>query len=245
MSRVSTPSALRTTRLSGSRGYTGGTAILVLALALTAAANAASRTITNYFYGKDPRRWITEYSGSGADDSPKTLVDLPPYSTYIAGTRNFQAVKIATDSQGNVYAGGNVISPNPAWPETLIVDVFVTRLDANGKVVYTTYFGGGSLTDLAVDPTGRVYLAGTTTSPDFPVINAVQSELRGGSDGFVCQLGPTGGFQYSTYLGGERSDLAYAIAADAAGNAYVTGSTQSPESPVTPHRGGQCGRRNL
>ncbi len=228
MSRVLIPSAPGTARLSGSRGYTRGVTTLVLLFAWTAAANAASRSITNYFYGKDPRRWITTYSDSSADDSPKTLLDPAPYSVYLAGTRNFQAVKIAVDSQGNVYVGGNVFWPNPAVPGTLTGDVFVSKLDTAGKVLYTTYFNGGSLADLAVDPAGRVYLAGTTTSPDLPVVNAVRSELQGASDAFVCQLGSTGGFQYSTYLGGKRPDVAYAIAVDAAGNAYLTGATQSP-----------------
>src|SRR5262249_6285512 len=80
------------------------------------------------------------------------------------------------------------------------------------------------------------YVTGETTSIDFPVVNALQSSRGGGIDGFVLKLNAAGSaLLYSTYLGGSGDDHAEAIAIDAAGAAYVAGSTNSTNFPtVTP-----------
>ena len=108
---------------------------------------------------------------------------------------------------------------------------------------YSTYLGGSGsengcegLTSIAVDSSGNAYVVGTTASLDFPTTSgAVQPALAGGStDAFVTKLNPTGsGFVYSTYLGGTSEENGCHIAVDDAGNAYVTGVTESPDFPTT------------
>jgi len=90
---------------------------------------------------------------------------------------------------------------------------------------------------VAVDAAGSAYVAGTTTSSDFPVTRgAFQEQLAGGLDGFVAKLGPAGSsLLYATYLGAATEtaeEMALAIAVDASGSAFVTGTTTSSAFPV-------------
>jgi uncharacterized protein (TIGR03437 family) len=89
-----------------------------------------------------------------------------------------------------------------------------------------------------------VYAGGSTLSTDFPTLNAYQSKYGGAAsdnaqpviktgDGFVAKFDTTGKLVYSTYLGGSGDDAVMAIAADAAGAAYVTGFTTSSNFPVS------------
>ena len=105
------------------------------------------------------------------------------------------------------------------------------------KLAYSTYFGGARNeegTSIAVDSTGNIYIAGFTNSPNFPLANSWQSTFGGGQqDAFVVKLDPSGTrIIYSTYIGGAAQDSATAIAVDAAGDAYVTGFTDSKDFPV-------------
>src|ERR1017187_9755297 len=115
---------------------------------------------------------------------------------------------------------------------------------------YSTYLGGSSndvVHAIAVDSKGNVYLAGETVSPDFPITTGALQAKHAGipgndcsiftgcylSDAFVTKLDPSGQIVYSTYLGGSSADAAYGSAVDANGNAYVSGTTSSPNFPVT------------
>ncbi len=86
---------------------------------------------------------------------------------------------------------------------------------------------------LAVSAKGFIYIAGYTDSSDFPTKAGYNQVLAGGYDVFVTKLPASGqGLIYSTYIGGKGSDLAYGLAVDATGAAYVTGSTESADFPV-------------
>jgi hypothetical protein len=94
-----------------------------------------------------------------------------------------------------------------------------------------------------VDPQGYAYIGGYTYSRDFPTVNALQTTNAGGYDAFVAKLNPSGSaLVYSTYLGGSEGDDGWGIAADAVGNAYIVGRTQSQDfptkNPLQPYGGG-------
>lgn len=105
------------------------------------------------------------------------------------------------------------------------------------KLHYSTFLGGeGSdrAYDIALDGAGNVLIAGSTTSVDFPLNNAVRTDLLGDQDAFVTKFNPTlSAMLYSTYLGGSGHERGYAIAVDLDGNAYVTGLTRSINYPVS------------
>jgi Beta-propeller repeat/Cep192 domain 4 len=106
-------------------------------------------------------------------------------------------------------------------------------------LVYSTYLGGTGAdvaTGIAVDSSGSAYLTGTTQSANFPTASTtpLQSKLAGASNAFVTKFNASGtALVYSTYLGGAGSDQGSAIAVDASGNAYVTGTTTSENFPTT------------
>jgi beta-propeller repeat-containing protein/FIMAH domain-containing protein len=117
-----------------------------------------------------------------------------------------------------------------------------TPLVIDPVLTYSTYLGGsgddGNLFDMGVDvdADGNMYVAGRTVSVDFPVANAQQALLSGGSDVFITKLDPTGqNLIYSTFIGGPANEVEFftGLAVDAAGNAYVTGHTSSLSFPTT------------
>jgi photosystem II stability/assembly factor-like uncharacterized protein len=162
------------------------------------------------------------------------------YLPYAGGQLSY-----AVDASGHVY----VTTPGfLGFPEidsgsliqcrTIFPDVYVAKLSTDGaSLVYGGCIGGGQAdipTAIAVDANGDAYVTGQTQSPDFPLVNPLQSSYPDRSyfnEGFVLKLGPDGTLLYSTYLGG-GSDFPRLIASDPARNAYVAGSTQSPDFPL-------------
>lgn len=105
-------------------------------------------------------------------------------------------------------------------------------------LVYSTFLGGSGQENgngIAVDAAGQVVVAGSTTSLTFPGVGAgsIQPANAGGfEDAFVTKLDADGtSILFSTFLGGDRSDIAYDVGLDAAGNIYVVGTTQSTAFP--------------
>jgi hypothetical protein len=91
---------------------------------------------------------------------------------------------------------------------------------------------------------GHAYVAGSTSSTDFPTMNALQPIYGGAYDAFVTKLNPAGSaLVYSTYLGGSGYDIGTSIAVDGSGNAYVAGFTSSTDfptkNPLQPAFGGE------
>ncbi len=172
------------------------------------------------------------------------------YSTYLGGSGSDPVSGIAVDSSGAAYVAGHTSSVdfpilNP-YQEIYIgnfQDAFVTKLSSNGNsLIYSTYLGGNGndiAKGIALDAAGAVYVAGYTFSPDFPTLNPYQSIHGGRDDVFVFKLNNAGNnLLYSTYLGGSDADFGYAITVDATGKAYVTGQTISNDFPMqNPYQG--------
>ena len=167
---------------------------------------------------------------------------LLSYCTFLGGRGDDRAFAVAADGAGNAYVTGWTMStdfPVSGALQTSLAgakNAFVTKINATGAIVYSTYLGGSgydSGNTIAVDGQGGVTIAGDTASPNFPTSHPLQSKLNGQANVFVARLNPSGNsLTYSTYLGGSGSDHGAAVALDAAGAAYVTGSTTSPNFPV-------------
>jgi len=183
--------------------------------------------------------------GIGAYDGGSTLVIDPlvvAASTYLGGAGADEPNDLAIDAAGNAYVTGYTTGGFPATtgrpvPGGGYADAFVTKIDASGSsVVYSTVFGGSAFDNahaIAVDASGAVYVAGGTTSPDFPAVAAIRSTLLGAEDGFVAKLDPSGAsFVYSTLLGGSAIDEFTDLALSASGEVYLAGTTTSTDLPA-------------
>jgi hypothetical protein len=115
------------------------------------------------------------------------------------------------------------------------------RLVIDPILSYSTYVGGSSIDGanaIAVAPDNTAFIAGGTFSTNFPVVNPLQANAGGPADfpqdAFVSKISADGSsLLYSTYLGGKNQDVASGIAVDTAGEAFVVGTTLSPNFPVT------------
>jgi hypothetical protein len=186
---------------------------------------------------------VAEYDHS----KPLTIDPTLAYSTLLGGGANDGIFDIAVDGSGNAYLAGWTSSvdfptiPTQSFPAKTISGssvCFVAKIIADGSaLVYSSYLGGTGgeyCSGIGVDAAGNAYVAGVSSSTDFPVKNALQSSARGGGDGFVTKLNTDGSLGYSTYLGGSLSDSATSIAVSSSGSAYVVGETYSVDFPTTP-----------
>jgi hypothetical protein len=118
-------------------------------------------------------------------------------------------------------------------------DAFVVKLNPSGSALeYASYIGGhGDETgrNVAVDNDGNIWVAGETTSADFPTTpDDYCRQIKGGTDGFFAQINPRSGkLLYSSLLGGRGSD-SLMIAIHRSGLLVLAGWTDSPDFPVTP-----------
>jgi hypothetical protein len=170
---------------------------------------------------------------------------LKLYVTRIGGTGAESGNGIAVDALGNAYIAGETFSID--FPTVSPIqsanagaeDGFVAKLNAAGTaLLFSTYLGGSSddlVTGIALDGLGNAYVTGLTLSTNFPTTTgALQTSQAGAEDGFVTAIKADGSAKiYSTYLGGSLNDEAVGIAVDSAGEAYVTGNTQSSNFPTT------------
>src|SRR5262249_12261990 len=119
-------------------------------------------------------------------------------------------------------------------------DGFAAKLNSSGSaIVYSTYLGGAADdrgSSIAVDSSGAAYIAGNTSSTNFPTASPLQASNQGATDAFVTKLNASGAaLIYSTYLGGsgiENIEVGGSIAVDSSGSAYITGATASANFPV-------------
>jgi len=182
------------------------------------------------------------------------------YSTYLGGRQPDGCTALAVDSTGSAYVTGATASIN--FPVTegafqsqlrlgllaLSFDGFLTRLNPAGSGLVSSTFFGGNGTDipagLAIDRTGNAYVTGATNSTTgFPVTQgSLQTSYKQVgpvyrptvNDAFVLKFNPDGkSLLYGTYLGGGANDVGYGISVDAQGSAYICGSTESRDLPVT------------
>jgi hypothetical protein len=119
-------------------------------------------------------------------------------------------------------------------------EAFIAKWSASGTLVYSTYLGSyrdDQANAIAVDNAGNAVIAGTTSSINFPIANAIKSVFAGGSDlvtdAFAAKLNPSASsILWSTYLGGASDDYANAVAIDSNNNVYVAGQTGSINFPT-------------
>jgi uncharacterized protein (TIGR03437 family) len=186
------------------------------------------------------------------------------WSTYLGGSDDStQGYGVAADSQGSIYVTGNTSATQFPLKNAFQTSIsttsncgtvegeqvvcfvgFVTKFSSSGnEIVYSSYLGGIAGNDfpnaIAVSGAGSAWITGFTRSEGFPVAgNFIQGVLSSNQNGFVSEVSSDGSrLLYSTYLGGDQSDILNGIAVDSAGNAYVAGATESITFPtVNPYQ---------
>jgi len=129
------------------------------------------------------------------------------------------------------YVGG---SGSGVWLDNVTIfervePGYITFLGGSGNENRSRSFIGG----IKVDNSGNAYITGSTTSIDFPAVNAIQAALAGGEDAFITKVNSAGSaLVYSTFLGGAGDDFGNDLAIDSAGEAFVVGNTTSPAFPL-------------
>ncbi len=180
------------------------------------------------------------------------------YSTFLGGSKDDFGLALAVDDDLNTYVTGYTFSDADfplMGPFDMNLggsfDAFITKLGPQGDcLVYSTYLGGwgddiGS--GITIDGQGDAYVSGSTSSGNFPCVDALDDSFGLKFDAFVVCLTSSGdSLAYSTYLGGVAYDFAYGIRVDTDLNAYVVGYTSSHDFPtLDPFQDTICGGYDL
>jgi len=187
------------------------------------------------------------YSIAPYDTRYELIIDPPlqwSQKEISSGTDYGNAIAVPRDGTGDAvvtgFAGATDFPTLNAYQGTNGGgdDMVMMRVNGSGTVLWATYYGGSGNDigrGIAADVSGNCYIAGYTTSTDFPVLSAIQGSNAGGFDLGIVKLNNAGVRQWATYYGGQFADAAYAITCDMAGNSYLTGYTNSGNFPtVTP-----------
>ncbi len=171
----------------------------------------------------------------GYSNTSRYVVKVPPAGDTIQWKlplQNPSGNHLAVGPDGSVFVSSFLSLP--------VDHAFVEKIRADGMGIATRLdLGAGlSINALTVDPSGRAWIAGHTQSHALiPTPNALQTTLRNTefSHGFVVRLNAAGtALEYATYLGGSGADIAFGIAVDTSGSAFVAGWTTSMDFPFSP-----------
>ncbi|HXL81074.1 MAG TPA: SBBP repeat-containing protein [Pyrinomonadaceae bacterium] len=170
------------------------------------------------------------------------------YSGFLGGEENDSTEGVVVDPAGNAYVTGGTKSTG--FPTTVSAyqgtragdtDAYLTKINSTGSaLLYSTYLGGSGTdrgSGIAIDSNGNAYIAGFTSSSDFPTESAFQNGFGGSFDAFVAKFDTNSSginsLVFCSYLGGTGDDKAYGIAIDGGGNnVYVSGQTSSNNFPL-------------
>lgn len=171
--------------------------------------------------------WITYFGTPGWDSATSVAVEASG-SVWIAGTTDSPGLQVTAGAAQAALAGSS--------------DAFAAKLSGDGaSLQYATYFGGSSVDSaekIRVDPSGNLYIAGSSGSPTLPATVSAPQKTNGGSmDGFVAKIPADGSkFLWATFLGGVTTDVIHGLAVDSSGSTYVAGSALTFNFPTTDNR---------
>lgn len=164
------------------------------------------------------------------------------WGTYFGGSNDDNIFAATSDKAGNIYFTGatnslNNIATSGAYKPTFTdsVDVFLSKFNGAGNIVWSTYYGGygreyPSWQSIKLDKIGNIFVSGQTTSSSNIATNgAYQTSILGyDSDAFLSEFSNSGNLIYGTYFGGTGQDIGRSVAIDTNSNSiYLSGYTNS------------------
>lgn len=223
---------------------------------------AGNATITGLTSSTNfPVSGAVQENNNGGNDIYVTQLDSTgslAWSTYFGGSENDLGNAITLTPAGDILVAGQTVSTDIAVTNAIQAssngsfEILLLQLDGTGSTVKLSTYLGGSAGDsaaaVAVDSNNTAFLTGTTTSPDFPLVQAVQT-IYGGDpvDAFITRIDLTSpGLIYSSFLGGNDEDRGRAITLDQDGDVWVTGLTRSTNFPtVLPWQATNAGQTDV
>lgn len=176
------------------------------------------------------------------------------YTVILGGSGNDYAESCALTPEGDLAVTGKTLSQDFPTREAFQGvpggrgDAFFALLSSGGELLVSSFLGGSRPENLrapgsvAVDGEGRIFLAGTTASADFPEVNSIPETRGKGSAAFLTRLDPSGRRVLSSMrIGGEKMDFCYDLAVDRRGRSLLTGQTASADFPRTGAGGAYLG----
>lgn len=164
------------------------------------------------------------------------------FSTYLGGSEEDYASSVATDSQDNIILIGNTNSSDfptlNAYDSSYNgnYDAYIAKYKVTGEMEWCTLIGGSNDDyghGVAVDSQNNIIVVGSTSSYDFPTLNASDNASKhSGSDAFIAKFSPIGELKWSTYLGGSGNEFGIGVAIDTQDNIILTGGTSSSNFPI-------------
>jgi len=163
------------------------------------------------------------FGGSGPDRAHSVTIVQNGLAIGVAGTTASADLPLMVPLQP-AFGGG----ASDAFLGTFAPDL--------SRMFSATYWGGSGaeeVTAVSTDVVNNWFIAGRTTSPDFPVINAVQATYGGGpDDGFLLHGDSDGKVHQSTFFGGSGSDRILGVTAGDSSTAWIAGETTSRDLPL-------------
>lgn len=167
------------------------------------------------------------------------------YSTYLGGSSVEENHGMTVGPDGSAFVTGYTGSADyPTSPSAYgkslnsgSFDCYVTKIDPNGSLAYSTLIGGSSFDDgmgIFVDQTGHAYGGGATSSSDYPLVNSYDTTRYTSACGHLFKLSPNGdSLLYSAIVGGNDSwSIVSDVAADDSGRIVAVLATYSAELPM-------------
>lgn len=203
---------------------------------------AAGRRSVDVSYRRVGRRSIGYQVGAYDSRHPLVIDPTVAYSTYLGGAEIDTATAVAVDSAGRPIVVGrtNSLDFPVGSPRQQSLggnnDAFISKFTADGSQLEWSTYLGGSDHDLGLAVTvskkGSPYISGTSCSYNYPVKRAVQKRMNGACDVFLTKLSANGSsIDWSTYVGGRKTDRTEGVVLDKRGGVYMVGETNS-DRPV-------------
>lgn len=225
----------------------------------TTTGNGISDVVITKYNSPGSNLIYSTYLGGNGTETVHSLIVNGQDELFLYGVTSSTDFPLSSNAYDNSFGGGASLNfPQNGTSFSTGTDIYVTKFNAAGSALLGSTYIGGSANDgvnyndnatlydsllhnygdqfrgeIMIDDLGNCYVATTTRSVDFPVVNGFQNALNGSQDAVVFKFNSDlSNLTWSTYLGGSNKDAAYSVKLDSSYNVYVAGGTSSPDFPA-------------